>query len=179
MKPREPLTDGYRVPSFKYPNSTGRIINMIEIKKISPKSAQAAQLIEELDLYQSSLYPPESNHLDSLDELSRENVLFIGAFFKGVLKGIGAVKIMGGAYGEIKRVYVSPEGRGKGIARAVMDVLERHLVDNGVRRAKLETGIHQDEAIALYRNMGYTDSEPFGDYKPDPLSLFLVKRLAP
>lgn len=152
---------------------------MIEIKQISPKAKEAAKLIEQLDIYQSSLYPPESNHLDSTDELSKENVLFIGAFLEGSIKGIGAVKIMGGEYGEIKRVYVSPEGRGKGIAGAVMKVLENHLVQNRIHFAKLETGIYQEEAIALYRNMGYVESEPFGDYKLDPLSIFLVKQMLP
>ncbi len=42
---------------------------------------------------------------------------------------------------------------------------------------RLETGIHQPEAIGLYRSGGYTEIPPFGSYQPDPLSLFMEKRL--
>jgi putative acetyltransferase len=43
----------------------------------------------------------------------------------------------------------------------------------------LETGIKQSEAIGLYRASGYRDCPPFGDYKSDPLSLFMTKSLPP
>jgi putative acetyltransferase len=42
---------------------------------------------------------------------------------------------------------------------------------------QLETGTKQPEAIALYRKFGYAERGPFGAYKPDPLSLFMEKRL--
>jgi putative acetyltransferase len=42
---------------------------------------------------------------------------------------------------------------------------------------RLETGIHNGDALALYRATGFVECEPFGDYKPDPLSVFMEKRV--
>jgi putative acetyltransferase len=75
-------------------------------------------------------------------------------------------------------VFVDPAARGKGVARAIMDALEREAMSLGVTLIQLETGIKQAEAIALYLKSGYTERGPFGSYQPDPLSLFMEKQLA-
>jgi len=77
----------------------------------------------------------------------------------------------------MKRVFVDPAARGKGVARAIMEALEQDAAKRGVTRMQLETGIKQPEAIALYRKFGYAERGPFGAYQPDPLSLFMEKRL--
>ena len=79
---------------------------------------------------------------------------------------------------EMKRVFVAPAARGKGVARLLMEALEREAAKLGVTLMQLETGIRQPEAIALYRKFGYAERGPFGSYQPDPLSLFMEKRLA-
>lgn len=150
---------------------------MLTIKKVSPQHPQAQALISKLDAYLNGLYPAERNYLDSVDELSKAHVLFVGAFDEEALVGCGAVKIMEGGYGEIKRVFVRPDYRGQGISRRIMDYLEQHLVERGIPLARLETGIHQTEAIGLYRKIGYVTCGSFGDYRDDPLSLFMEKRL--
>ena len=58
-----------------------------------------------------------------------------------------------------------------------MAALEREAAELGVTLMQLETGIKQPEAIALYREFGYTERGTFGSYQPDPLSLFMEKRL--
>ena len=151
----------------------------LSLKKISPKTAEVQALIKQLDEYQAELYPAESNHLDPIDELARDNVLFVGVYDEGRLVGCGAVKIMDGAYGEVKRLFVKPECRGKGIARVIMETLEQYLLEKEIDLARLETGIHQTEAISLYQKCGYTECAPFGTYTEDPLSLFMEKRLRP
>jgi putative acetyltransferase len=137
---------------------------------------QALHLIQKLDAYQASLYPAASNHLDAIDTLSRPNVSMLGVFEQGRLAAIGAVKIIDG-YGEIKRLYVPIEHRGKGLAKKIMTGLEQYLIENKVFVAKLETGIHQPEAIGLYQQLGYERCGPFGEYKSDPLSVFMTKKL--
>jgi putative acetyltransferase len=67
--------------------------------------------------------------------------------------------------------------RGKGISKAIMQGLERHLCEAGIGLARLETGIKQPEAIGLYRRLGYVERAAFGRYRPDPLSLFMEKTL--
>ena len=146
------------------------------VKPLRPDDEAASRLIAELDAYQLSLYPAESNHLDGLEELMRPNVLFIGAYTDERLAGIGAVKRLDG-YGEIKRVYVQDRARGRGLGRRLMVMLEQHLRDHGVAVARLETGSRQPEAIALYQRLGYSFRGPFGAYAEDPLSVFMEKRL--
>jgi len=58
-----------------------------------------------------------------------------------------------------------------------MDFLEQHLYDAGVPVARLETGVKQPEALALYRKLGYAERGPFGAYGEDPLSVFMEKCL--
>ena len=147
---------------------------LIKIVEIDP--GQAKSLIDELDRYQASLYPDESNHLDSLDVLCNANVTMVGAMENDRLLAIGAVKVFNG-YGEIKRVYVPENHRGKGLAKQLMTALEQRLIEKSIRVAKLETGIHQHEAIGLYQKLGYHECLPFGSYRLDPLSVFMSKKL--
>ena len=149
---------------------------MLTIKPVEPTRTEVIQLIEQLDEYQSCLYPPESNHLDSIDALSKSNSFFLAAFIDSEICGIGSAKLIDN-YGEIKRVFVPSYRRGKGIAKAIMQELESYLIKQAVAYARLETGIHQKEAIKLYKRLGYYRINPFGEYKEDPLSVFMEKKL--
>ena len=149
----------------------------MRIQTILPDHPQAIELIRELDLYQNNLYPAESNHLDDPETLSLGHVKFLGAWEDKTLAGIAAVKEMGD-YGELKRMFVPHAHRGKGIAKQLIHALETHLAGQAIFRVCLETGIHQPEAIGLYRALGYEDCDPFGDYAPDPLSVFMEKHLS-
>jgi GNAT superfamily N-acetyltransferase len=79
---------------------------------------------------------------------------------------------------EIKRMYVVESARGKGLARAVLAELERTATEAGHRRAVLETGLKQPEAIALYRSSGYAEITKFGYYRDEDLSLCFGKELS-
>lgn len=144
------------------------------LQRIQPQCA--AHLIAELDDYLNMLYPAESNHLATITALSQPNVKMMGYYQDGVLCAIGAVKVTAD-YGEIKRVYVQPAHRGQGLARQIMYALEAILLKKNRQFAYLETGIYQPAAIALYQRLGYVECQPFGDYQPDPLSVFMVKPL--
>jgi putative acetyltransferase len=78
---------------------------------------------------------------------------------------------------EIKRLFVQPAARGRGIGRALMAQLEWLAAEEGVSLLQLETGVKQPEALSLYRALGYAERGPFGAYRPDPLCLFMEKRL--
>lgn len=148
---------------------------------ISPEPAdqpEVVALIAELDAYQAALYPPESRHFLDLESLKRPNVLFFVArddARKAV--GCGAV-VLNTEYGEIKRMYVRPGCRGKGIARRLLESLEQASMAGGCQLLLLETGPLQPEALRLYAALGYKRRGPFGDYANDPLSIFMHKRLA-
>jgi len=154
---------------------------VLSVLPCDPASADMLALLRASDNYMAALYPAESNHLVSPDQLRQANTLFLGAFQAGRVLGCGAVRVLDddGRYGEIKRVFVPPSERGRGAARAIMARLESHLRGLGVGCARLETGVHQPEAIGLYRRLGYRERPAFGAYQPDPLSLFMEKALLP
>ena len=152
----------------------------LSIHDLDPYSQEALKLLEASDIYLGALYPPESNHLSSPADLAAAHVRFLGYQVGPDIVGCGAVKILEdrmGRYGEIKRVFVLPEFRGRGISKALMEALETHLIAQGIGLSRLETGIYQPEALGLYRRFGYVERAPYGDYVPDPLSVFMEKQL--
>ncbi|WP_069386197.1 GNAT family N-acetyltransferase [Cellulosimicrobium cellulans] len=82
------------------------------------------------------------------------------------------------ATGEVKRLYVAAEHRGRGHARTVMQAVHAHAVSTGLRRLVLETGTRQPESIDLYLSLGYVPTEPYGHYAGDPLSRCFALDLA-
>ena len=103
-----------------------------------------------------------------------------GSFFVGYLEGAavatGAWRRSGvEAFGttasvEVKRMYVTPAARGRGIARRMLAHLEDTARASGARAVVLETGVRQPEAIALYESSGYTPVPGFGFYRDSPIS---------
>ena len=151
---------------------------MITVTRETPRQDDVVALIRQSDALMQSLYPAESNHLVDVDALAQPQVHFFVAREDGCALGCGAFVTGEGGRAEMKRVFVDPAARGKGIARLIMETLEREAAKLGIDLMQLETGIKQPEAIALYRRFGYVEREPFGSYRPDPLSLFMEKRLA-
>jgi len=143
-----------------------------------PNSPDASALIDELESHLASLYPSESRHGYSVDKLLREGVAFFVVREDGSPAGCGGVQIYGADYGELKRMYVRPRFRGRGLGKLVLIHLAEYARERGVRLLRLETGIHQKEAIRLYEGSGFRRISPFGEYKEDPLSLFFEKRIA-
>lgn len=152
-------------------------VEQLILKPVSPYHENVQQMIRLLDQYQAELYPAESNHLDSLETLSGPNCKLMGAFRGETLVGIGAAKIMDN-YGELKRFYVPEEFRGQGIAEGLIKALEEWLIQKKTYVSRLETGIHQHAAIRFYQKLGYSETDPFGNYKLDPLSIFMQKNLS-
>lgn len=144
----------------------------------SPDQPEVIALIAELDAYQDTLYPPESRHYLDLASLKQSNVFFaVARDSTGHAIGCGAV-VLYPEFGEIKRMYVSPRGRGQGIAKKLLALLESQAIGAGRRLLTLETGPYQPEALALYASAGYERRGTFGDYANDPLSVFMQKRFA-
>ena len=142
-----------------------------------PDSSDAMALIAELDEILNSLYPSESRHGLSVDKLIAENVAFFVGYSAQQPAACGGIKLFEREFGEIKRMYVRPQFRGLGLAKAILQELGKYAQQHGVTILRLETGIHQVEAIRLYERMGFVSIGPFPPYRPDPLSLFYEKRL--
>jgi putative acetyltransferase len=132
-------------------------------------------LIGELDAYLYSLYPAENVYALDISSLLNPSVLFaVARDAAGVSLGCGAI-VMKPEYGEVKRMYVRPQARGQGLARRLIETLEKKAMEQGCRTFMLETGPTMQEALILYERLGYERRGPFGDYPDDPLSVFMQK----
>jgi putative acetyltransferase len=147
---------------------------MIEVKRADPRDF--VSFLQASDAYAASLYPADSNHMLDVETLRQPQMHFFGAYVDGAEKACGGFWAHDD-YVEIKRVWVDPSARGLGLSKMLMAALENAARDAGFTIARLETGISQPEALGLYRALGYVDRGPFGDYKLDPLSVFMEKVL--
>lgn len=143
----------------------------------APRQAGVIRLLELSNAYAASLYPSESNHMIPLDELEQANVSFFVARSGDTILGCAALIDQGDGGGEIKRMFVDEGARGLKLGKHLLEALEQRAIQRGISIIRLETGIYQPEAIGLYHKAGYLQIPPFGDYQPDPLSLFMEKRL--
>ena len=141
----------------------------------TPDQPDVHALVQELDAYLYSLYPPENVYALDLSSLLSPDVLFaVVRDATGTPVGCGAIVIKP-EYGEVKRMYVRPQSRGQGFARGLIETLEAKARELGCQTFMLETGPTQPEALILYERLGYQYRGPFGDYPADPLSVFMQK----
>jgi putative acetyltransferase len=141
----------------------------------SPDQADVIALIADLDAYQDGLYPAESRYALDLESLKQPNVRFaVARDDDGVAVGCGAI-VIGTEYGELKRMFVAPAYRGRGVAGRILTLLETSARESGCGVFMLETGPYQPEALGFYERSGYVRRERFGDYRDDPLSVFMEK----
>jgi ribosomal protein S18 acetylase RimI-like enzyme len=113
----------------------------------------------------------------SLSEAAAQRTAFFVARLGGQPIGCGALRSIDDETAEIKRMYVAPAGRRKGIARAIVVELERVALHFGYRTIRLETGIRQPEAQRLYESLGYQRIAAFGPYVGNPTSVCYGKHL--
>jgi GNAT superfamily N-acetyltransferase len=153
---------------------------VLEIRKESLESEAATRLIGALNIELRGAYPePGANHfrLDS-EEVGEGRGAFVVAYEDGRAVGCGGLRKLDEETGELKRMYVTPEARGKGIGKAVLAALEAEARRLGVERVVLETGIRQTAAAAMYRRAGYLDTAPYGQYVASTAtSLCMAKEL--
>ena len=142
-----------------------------------PDTPDARLLIEELEAHLDPFYPKASRHGYSVEKLIQQGVAFFVTRHDDIPAGCGGVQFFGADYGEIKRMFVRPQFRGLGLAKLMLHHLEAYAREYHIHVLRLETGIHQTEAIRLYESVGFQPIPPFGEYSDDPLSRFFEKRI--
>jgi putative acetyltransferase len=143
----------------------------------SPQQPEVLRLLGLSDAYAASLYPAESNHLVDVAALEEPSVRFLVARRDRQIVGCCALTEAGDDTAEIKRMFVDPAARGLRIGKLLLQAVINAARQAGLAAIRLETGIYQQEAIGLYRAYGFNEIPAFGAYSPDPLSLFMEKRL--
>jgi len=130
-----------------------------------------------------SMGPPESTHVLDLSGLRARGMRFYTAY-DGVggereLVGCAALKDLGERHAELKSMRTAPHRTREGIARRLLVHVLDEARSSGFGRVSLETGSDAffHAAHGLYRAHGFVECEPFGSYRPDPLSVFMTLEL--
>ena len=143
--------------------------------EVSPGSPQQARhLLEASHALMESLFPAESNHYLSLEELEAPNIRFLMATEGDKVIGCGAIALKDG-YSEVKSMFTDETARGKGVADKILKELTETSVSEGLNVLRLETGHVLHAAHRLYERHGFVLRGPFGDYPEDPNSIFYEK----
>ena len=153
---------------------------MTTIVRAALTAEASRQLITALNAELSAMYSePGANHF-GLDpaEVSGKRGAFLIVSHNGTPVGCGAVRLIDAETGELKRMYVVPSARGKGLSKQLVAALEAEARALGARRLVLETGIRQTAALALYRSAGFRPILLYGEYCLSPeTSVCLGKEL--
>ena len=149
----------------------------LRIEAVDIRSPEAAALIASLSRELGERYGD-----DGSGSFTPEDVLVPGSpFLVGWLNGrpvtCGAFRPMEPGVAEVKRMYVEPDARGRGIGRRLLAELEKRARDVGYAAVRLETGTRQPESIRLYEAAGYRRIEKYAIYRDNPLSVCFEKSL--
>lgn len=164
-----------RVPAFRHesdPRSAG-----IVVRTADGTHPDFRRLVAQLDreLYErNGEQQAQFDRFNGIDKIRNAVV----AYLDGLPSACGAFKPMDGETAELKRMFVHPCCRRKGLAAHVLAALEAEAIRQGFRVMVLETGVNQFEAIALYDKSGYRRMDNYGAYAGNPLSLCMSKTLS-
>lgn len=160
-----------------------RSADLLEIRRVGYGHPDALRLIAQVqDEYAVRYGGPDETPLDPLMFEPPAGSFFVG-YLDGVAVATGAWRRSGvEAFGststvEVKRMYVAPAARRRGLGRLMLARLEESAADHGADAVVLETGLRQPEAIALYESAGYVPVPAFGYYQDAPLSRCYGRRL--
>jgi GNAT superfamily N-acetyltransferase len=153
---------------------------MIDVRAERLGSDVVSRLIAALNAELAAMYnDPRANHfrLDA-DDVAPGRGAFLVAYDGEEPVGCGAIRHIDDGTVEIKRMYVAPDWRGRGVGRRVLEALEDAARLLNATRIVLETGIRQSRALALYRASGYAEIPAYGEYVDSPeTSVCMAKEL--
>jgi putative acetyltransferase len=152
---------------------------VVELATAPTKDVRA--LVSELEAELAAGYLPEQRHGLALDALFEPHIRFFVARVDGAAVGCCGVALFDG-FAELKRLYVRPSARGRGVAEALVAKIEETTREAKIARLCLETGDRQIPAMRLYERLGFTRCAAFGVYASMPAanvvtSVFFEKRV--
>lgn len=124
---------------------------------------EARELIGELEAELSGPYAADQRHGFGVDRVFQPDIRFFVARVDGEAVGCGGIAFDDG-FAELKRMYVRPALRGRGVVQALISRLEEEARSRGYKRLTLETGDAQLAAIRVYERAGYRRCAAFGAY---------------
>jgi putative acetyltransferase len=147
---------------------------MVAVRIVSspPQDPGLARLLTAAVDELNSRYPE-----DPTDHVLDPRARFLVADVDGQAAGCVALVPLDPGVGEIKRVFVDPGHRGRGIATRLLAALEDRARAEEIRTLLLETGVRQPESVALYEKLGFRPVEAYGSHVGNVLSLCYAKDL--
>ena len=144
-----------------------------------PREADVCLLIEELDAEMGQLQTCGNCELSSAEELAQDYVQFLVARYHGHPIACGALVIKDIDWAEIKRMYVRPVVRGKGLSRALLSNLLAMARTRDLRTVRLETSTGQPAALSLYQSAGFEPCAAYAEHQADagPEAVFMELKL--
>ena len=133
-------------------------------------------LVKKLDAYLSVQDGEEHSFYDQYNKIDTIKYALV-AYQNGQAVGCGSIKELSTTTMEVKRMYVPPEHRGKGIATTLLQALEAWAKELGYQKCRLETGKRHPEALSLYHKTGYQVIENYGQYQGIDNSVCFEKQL--
>ncbi|MEU4383036.1 GNAT family N-acetyltransferase [Micromonospora echinofusca] len=115
--------------------------------------------------------------LDGQATVTHDDIRYLAVVADGRAVACGGIQGIDAGTGEVKRMYVRPAYRGRGIARQLLTALEELAFQQGYGVVRLETGTYLPAAIALYTSSGYEPIPVYGEYVGNPYSVCFAKRL--
>ncbi|CCE76273.1 GNAT family N-acetyltransferase [Clavibacter nebraskensis] len=150
---------------------------MLTVAPESPRAHDVLPLLRQADEFALALYPAENYHALDVGDLERPGVTFLVARHDGRALGTAAVVDGGDGSAELKRVFVTDAARGLGVGRALLVAAEERSRALGADVMRLETGLPQTAAIAMYERGDYRHVPRFGKYAEDPTSVCMERDL--
>lgn len=148
---------------------------MFSLVRTDSNNADFKNLTRLFDEFLIDIDGDEKDFFAQYNQIYLDNVLI--CYENEVALGCGAIKEYESNKGEIKRMFVLPEGRGKGIASKILAELEQWAKELNFNSVQLETSQKLKGAIALYRKFGYEDIPNYGQYIGVKSSMCMKKML--
>jgi len=149
---------------------------MITIIRTDSENKDFIKLVKNLDAYLKVTDGDEHDFYNQYNNIDILNGVIIAYKNENPL-GCGAIKEFDRKTTEIKRMYVSPESRGLGIASKILSELENWTKELGYKKCILETGIRQVEAVRFYKKNDYKLISNYGQYKDIENSICFEKQI--
>ena len=148
----------------------------IKTIRTNSKNKDFMNLVKELDAY---LKVTDEDEHDFYNRFNNLNVLkeVVVTYVSENAVGCGAIKKFDNSTVEVKRMFVSLDNRGTGVAQKILQELETCAKELGYKKCILETGVRQVEAVKFYKKCGYKIIPNYGQYQGMENSICFEKKI--
>ena len=144
----------------------------------TPLSDEVRALVTALNEFTYGLTPAEYRHHMTVEQMAQaDTTLFVARDASGAALGMGALRRHANGVGEVKRMFVKPEARGRGIGEAILAHIEALARQDGFTRLVLETGANFDAARRVYERCAFVPCDAVLDYPASEWTAFYEKEL--